>query len=55
MPAEGRGLYREAMFRWILRAGLIRFLGRRIIPVIAAYDAFRILRGARRRWLDPDA
>jgi len=41
------------MLRWIVRLGLVRMLGRRAVPVIMAYDAVRMVRDARRRWMRP--
>ncbi|MFL5779623.1 MAG: hypothetical protein ACJ761_11885 [Chloroflexota bacterium] len=37
------------MLGLIVRAGLIRMLGRRIIPVLVVVDAVRLIRLARRR------
>jgi hypothetical protein len=41
------------VFRWIVRAGLIRVLGRRVIPLLFVYDGVRLVRSLRRRWTDP--
>jgi len=41
------------MLRWIVRAGLIRLVGRRVIPVIVVYDVVRLVVATRRRWTDP--
>ncbi len=34
--------------------GLVRMLGRRVVPVLVAYDALQLARAARRRWMDPE-
>ena len=36
------------MLRWIARAGMLRFLGRRAIPALAAWEVFQLVRGMRR-------
>ena len=37
-----------SMLRWAARVGLVRFLGRRAIPVLFAYDAIQLARSLRR-------
>jgi hypothetical protein len=37
------------MLRWVVRAGLIRFVGRKAIPVLIVYDAVQLVRTVRRR------
>jgi hypothetical protein len=37
------------MFRWFARAVLLRFLPRRLLPILTAIELFRIVRGLRRR------
>jgi hypothetical protein len=36
------------MFRWIGRAVFLRFLPRRLLPLLTAYELFRIVRGMRK-------
>jgi hypothetical protein len=36
------------MLGWIARAGVLRFLGRRAVPLLAAYEVFQLVRGWRR-------
>jgi hypothetical protein len=43
------------MIGWLLRVGLIRFLGRRVILFLMVYDAIRFIRAMRRRWMEPGA
>jgi hypothetical protein len=43
------------MIGWLLRVGLIRFLGRRVILFLMVYDAIRLIRAMRRRWMEPGA
>jgi hypothetical protein len=37
------------MFRWLGRVVLLRFLPRRLLPVLTAIELFRIVRGLRRQ------
>lgn len=37
------------MFGWVARAALLRFLPRRLVPLLAAYEVFRLVRSARSR------
>jgi hypothetical protein len=37
------------MFRWLGRVVLLRFLPRRLLPVLTAIELFRIVRGMRRQ------
>jgi hypothetical protein len=45
--------YRVAMFTWFVRVALVRFLGRRVVPLLIAFDLFRMLLAARRVWMRP--
>jgi hypothetical protein len=36
------------MFRWITRAVVLRFLPRRLLPILTAIELFRIVRGLRK-------
>ena len=36
------------MFRWITRAVVLRFLPRRLLPILTAIELFRIIRGLRK-------
>ena len=36
------------MFRWITRAVLLRFLPRRLLPILTAVELFRLVRGMRK-------
>jgi hypothetical protein len=36
------------MFRWIARAVFLRFLPRRLLPILTAIELFRIVRGLRK-------
>lgn len=36
------------MFGWIARAGLLRFLGRRAVPLLAAWQVVQLVRGFRK-------
>ncbi len=38
-----------SMIRWIGRAVLLRFLPRRLLPILTAIEVFRIVRGLRRQ------
>jgi hypothetical protein len=37
------------MFRWIARAVFLRFLPRRLLPILTAIELFRIVRGLRKQ------
>lgn len=37
------------MFRWITRAVFLRFLPRRLLPILTAIELFRIVRGLRKQ------
>jgi hypothetical protein len=37
------------MLRWIGRAVFLRFLPRRLLPILTAIELFRIVRGLRRK------
>ena len=47
--------YRVAMLPWIFRVAVLRFLGRRVVPLLIAFDLFRMLLAARRAWMRPNA
>ncbi len=36
------------MIRWAARAGLLRFMGRKAIPVLVAFDALQLARSVMR-------
>ena len=36
------------MLSWIARAGLLRFLGRRAVPLLAAWQVVQLVRGFRK-------
>ncbi|HEX8939306.1 MAG TPA: hypothetical protein VF763_04000 [Candidatus Limnocylindrales bacterium] len=36
------------MVRWFLRVIVLRLVGRRLVPVLVAWDAYRLLQGRRR-------
>lgn len=38
-----------AMFKWFARVVLLRFLPRRLLPILTAVQIFRMLRGMRNR------
>ena len=44
--------YRVAML-WFVRLALVRFLGRRVVPLLIAFDLFRMLLAARRAMTRP--
>jgi hypothetical protein len=50
---DGARRYRGAMLTWFVRLALLRFLGRRVVPLLIALDLFRMLLGARRAWMRP--
>ena len=50
---DGARRYRVAMFTWFVRVALVRFLGRRVVPLLIAFDLFRMLLAARRVWMRP--
>lgn len=37
------------MFRFLARAGLLRLLGRRVLPILMLYDGYRLFRSMRGR------
>jgi hypothetical protein len=37
------------MFKWLARVALLRFLPRRLLPVLTAIQVFRMFRGMRNR------
>jgi hypothetical protein len=39
----------SVMFRLLVRMGLIRVLGKRVLPAIVVFDAVRAIRGMRRK------
>ena len=41
------------MLTWFVRLALLRFLGRRVLPVLIAFDLLRMLLGARRALMKP--
>jgi hypothetical protein len=45
--------YRVAMLPWVIRVAIVRFLGRRVVPLLVAFDLFRMLLAARRAWMRP--
>jgi hypothetical protein len=45
--------YRVAMLTWFVRIVLLRFLGRRVVPLLIAFDVLRMLLAARRTWMRP--
>ena len=49
---EGARRYRVAML-WFLRLAMVRFLGRRVVPLLIAVDVLRMLLAARRVWMRP--
>ncbi len=36
------------MFGWIARAGMLKFLGRRAVPLLAAWQVVQLVRGFRK-------
>lgn len=47
--------YRVAMLTWFVRVALLRFLGRRVVPLLIAFDLIKMLLAARRVWMRPKA
>ena len=43
------------MLTWIARVALLRFVGRRVVPLLVVFDLFRMLLAARRVWMRPKA
>jgi hypothetical protein len=41
------------MLTWFARVALLRFLGRRVVPLLIAFDLLRMLLAARRAWMRP--
>ena len=41
------------MLTWFVRVALVRFIGRRVVPLLIAFDLFRMLLAARRVWMRP--
>jgi hypothetical protein len=41
------------MLTWFVRLALLRFIGRRVVPLLIAFDLFRMLLAARRVWMRP--
>jgi hypothetical protein len=41
--------HNRRMFRWITRAVFLRFLPRRLLPILTAIELFRIVRGLRKQ------
>jgi hypothetical protein len=39
------------MLSWVARAVFLRFLPRRLLPILTAIELFRLVRGARRKKL----
>ena len=50
---DGARRYRVAMLTWFVRLALVRFLGRRVVPLLIVFDLFRMLLAARRVWMRP--
>jgi hypothetical protein len=48
IPAGPPLAHTRPMFRWIGRAVFLRFLPRRLLPLLTAYELFRIVRGMRK-------
>jgi len=46
-----RTRYRVAMLTWFVRIALLRFVGRRVVPLLIAFDLLRMLLAARRTWV----
>jgi hypothetical protein len=51
----GARRYRDAMLTWFVRVAIVRFLGRRVVPLLIVIDLFRMLLAARRVWMRPKA
>jgi len=41
------------MITWFARLALLRLLGRRVVPLLIAFDLLRMLLAARRTWKRP--
>jgi len=41
------------MLTWFVRIALLRFVGRRVVPLLIAFDLLRMLLAARRTWMRP--
>jgi hypothetical protein len=41
------------MLTWFVRLALLRFLGRRVLPVLMVFDLLRMILAARRTWMKP--
>jgi hypothetical protein len=41
------------MITWFARLAMLRLLGRRVVPLLIAFDLLRMLLGARRAWMRP--
>jgi hypothetical protein len=41
------------MLTWFVRLALLRFLGRRVLPVLIVFDLLRMFLAARRTWMKP--
>jgi hypothetical protein len=41
------------MAMWAIRLVLLRFLGRRVVPVLLVVDVLRMVLAARRAWMRP--
>ena len=46
---DGRDVKLARMFGWVARAALLRFLPRRLLPLLAAFELFRLVRSVRTR------
>ena len=43
------------MLSWFVRLALLRFIGRRVVPLLIVFDLFRMLLAARRALVRPKA
>lgn len=41
------------MLTWFVRLALLRFVGRRVLPLLIVFDLLRMLLAARRTWMKP--
>jgi hypothetical protein len=41
------------MLTWFVRMALLRFVGRRVVPLLILFDLLRMLVAARRTWMKP--
>jgi hypothetical protein len=48
-PADASMSETSPMVRWIARAVFLRFLPRRLLPILTAIELFRIVRGLRKQ------